>query len=313
MLDRSEFEAARERLAEHLPATPLATSDGVLLKLESLQPTGAFKVRPALNSLLAHLDQAREKGVVTSSSGNFAQAVAWAATRLGVDSQIVMQRAASEFKRGRTRRFGGTVVPCDNTMEARAETTERIVDQTGRLLVHPYDSDETVAGDATVGLELLDQVEGDFAVVVPISGGGLIGGIAAAVKEKRPGCRVIGVQPEANPSMRVSLAEGAQTVVEARPSVADALVVTRPGARGFEVARNYVDEVVLVSDEEMVDAVRRLAIESKIVAEAGGAASVAAVGAGKVRAGGLPVVCIVSGGNVEPAKLAGWLGDERAS
>lgn len=308
-MDYTDFEQARERLAPHLPPTPLVESDGLLLKLESLQPTGAFKVRPAMNSLLADLDRAKRKGVVTSSSGNFAQAVAWAATRLGVDAQIVMQRAASDFKRDRTRNFGGTVIPCDNTMEARAEATRRIVEETGRLLVHPYDSDETLAGDATVGLELLDQMDGDFCVVAPISGGGLIGGIAAAVKQKRPGCRVIGVQPEANPSMHASLDADQRTSVAARPSVADALVVSKPGERGFRVAQQYVDDVVLVSDDQMIDAVRELAVQAKVVAEAGGAAAVAAVQSQKILTGDLPIVCIVSGGNVEPTKFAAWLAD----
>jgi len=308
-VDYANFEQARERLAPHLPPTPLVESDGLHLKLESLQPTGAFKVRPAMNSLLADLDRAKRKGVVTSSSGNFAQAVAWAATRLGVDAQIVMQRAASDFKRNRTRNFGGAVIPCDNTMEARAEATRRIVEETGRLLVHPYDSDETLAGDATVGLELLDQMDGDFCVVAPISGGGLIGGIAAAVKQRRPGCQVIGVQPEANPSMRASIDADQRTSVSPKPSVADALVVSKPGERGFRMAQQYVDDVVLVSDDQMIDAVRRLAVQAKVVAEAGGAAPVAAVQSQKVRAGDLPIVCIISGGNVEPAKFAAWLAD----
>jgi len=308
-VDYSRFQEARERLAPFLPPTPLVQVDGLGLKLESLQPTGAFKVRPAMNSLLADLDRARDKGVVTSSSGNFAQAVAWAATRLGVDAQIVMQRAASDFKRDRTRNFGGTVIPCDNTMEARAESTQRIVEETGRLLVHPYDSDETVAGDATVGLELLDQAEGDFCVVVPISGGGLLGGIAAAVRQKRPGCRVIGVQPEANPSMRASIDAQQRTTVAAKPSVADALVVSKPGERGFRLTQQYVNDVVLVSDDQMIDAVRWLAVEAKVVAEAGGAAAVAAVRSQKVQAAGLPMICIISGGNVEPKKLAAWLAD----
>jgi len=308
-VDYANFEQARERLAPHLPPTPLVESDGLHLKLESLQPTGAFKVRPAMNSLLADLDRAKRKGVVTSSSGNFAQAVAWAATRLGVDAQIVMQRAASDFKRNRTRNFGGAVIPCDNTMEARAEATRRIVEETGRLLVHPYDSDETLAGDATVGLELLDQMDGDFCVVAPISGGGLIGGIAAAVKQRRPGCQVIGVQPEANPSMRASIDADQRTSVSPKPSVADALVVSKPGERGFRMTQQYVDDVVLVSDDQMIDAVRQLAVQAKVVAEAGGAAPVAAVQSQKVRAGDLPIVCIISGGNVEPAKFAAWLAD----
>ncbi len=311
-MNLASFNAARERLAPHLPPTPLVVSDyfsrrlgaPAALKLETQQPTGSFKVRPALNGMLSSLDEARSRGVVTSSSGNFAQAVAWAAARLNVDAQVVMMSGASAFKRERTRAYGATVVDCENTFAARWETTHRIVRETGRLLLHPYDADETVSGDGVIGLELLDQLDGDFCVLVPISGGGLIGGIAAAVKQSRPGCRVIGVQAHAGPSMRLSLDEGRLATTDPKPSWADALLVATPGERGFELVRRYVDDVVLVSEEEIAEAVRLLAVEQKLVVEGGGAVGVAALLAGKAEFAGLPPVCILSGGNVLPGKLS---------
>lgn len=302
--------AARERLAPYLDRTPLPRSNvpslNAYLKLETQQPTGSFKVRPALNGMLTHLEQAREQGVVTSSSGNFAQAVGWASNRLGVDAQVVMMSGASAYKRERTEVYA-TVVECENTFAARWETTDRIVAETGRLLLHPYDSDETVAADGTIGLELLDQIDGDFSVLVPISGGGLIGGIAAAVKESRPGCRVVGVQAEANPSMRRSLDTGEIATTKPEPSWADALSVATPGERGFELVRKYVDDVVLVAEDEMAEAMRLLAVEQKLVVEGGGAVGAAAILAGKADAGGPPLVCVLSGGNILPSRLGSLL------
>jgi threonine dehydratase len=306
-----QIHEAAQRLAEYLQPTPLVRSkvlnagaSSVYLKLESLQPTGAFKVRPALNGMLCHLDRARQNGVVTSSSGNFAQAVAWAAKTLGVDAQIVMMESASAFKRERTRAFGGTVVLCGNTFQDRWDTTFRIQRESGRVLLHPYDSVETIAGDGTVGIELLEQIQGDFCVAVPISGGGLISGIASAIKSQRPACRVVGVQPTANGSMALSLSQGERVTVSPKPSLADALVVASPGERTFAIARDLVDEVVLVEEPELAEAVRILAIEQKIVAEPGGAAGVAALLAGKIDTHGLDLVCVISGGNVLPSTLA---------
>ena len=311
----SLIEEARERLALYFPATPLIESEPlsrglkgrVWLKLELLQPTGSFKVRPSMNGMLAHLDQAREAGVVTSSSGNFAQGAAYAASRLGVDLQVVMMRGASQFKIDRTRELGATVVLCENTFKDRWDTTFRIQRETDRLLLHPYDSEETIAGDGTIGLELLDQTEGDFCVVVPVSGGGVVSGIATAIKHKRPGCRVIGVQPAANGSMARSLAQGERVTVTPGPSLADALMIAQPGELTFEVVRQLVDEVICVEEDEISSAVRTLAEQQKLVVEGGGAVGVAALLAGKVDSRGLDVVCVLSGGNILPAKLAAIL------
>ena len=312
LVNLEAIQEARERLARFLPPTPLvlsapltcATGRKVWLKLETQQPTGSFKMRPALNGALAHLEECRLHGVVTSSSGNFAQAVAYASRELGLDVQIVMTAGSSLYKIAQTEALGGKVVLCGNSFEERWETTHRIVRETGRVLLHPYDSPETIAGDGTVGLELLEQLPGEFTVVVPVSGGGLIAGIATAIKLKRPGCVVVGVQPEANGSLYRSLEAGRRVNVGPIQTIADALVASMPGERAFEIAHQRVDRVVLVSEEEIAEAVRRLATEQKIVAEPGGAVGVAALLSGKLSAGAGDVVCIVSGGNVMASTLA---------
>jgi threonine dehydratase len=315
MTDIEEIRVARLRLKKYFPPTPTVRSDTlsdtagcpVWLKLELLQPTGSFKVRPSMNGMLANLEQARSRGVVTSSSGNFAQGAAYAAIRLGVDLQVVMMKSASEFKRKRTEALGATVVLCENTFKDRWDTTYRIEKEEQRLLIHPYDSVHTVAGDGTIGLELLEQVEGDFCAVVPISGGGLISGIATAVKENRPGCRVIGVQSAANASMLRSIEAGERVTTTPGSTLADALLIAQPGELTFEIVRRLVDEVVVVNEVDIRGAIKLLADEQKLIAEGGGAVGVAALLSGKVAAGGLPVVCVLSGGNILPGDLAAIL------
>ncbi len=305
---------ASERLAAHLSRTPLVQSDflsrelgrPVLLKLESMHPVAAFKVRAAFNSILTHLDECLSTGVVTNSSGNFAQAVAYAATRLGVESTIVMMRGASAFKRGRTEAFGGNVVLCDDSFEARFAATERIRTETGRRLLHPYNSPETIAGNATLGVELLEQVDGAFDLFVPISGGGLIAGTTLAVKAGRPECCVFGVQAEANPSMKLSLEAGRPVRTAPAPSLADALTVLEPGSRTFPIVQQHVESVELVSEEGMASAVRLLAVEQKLVVEPGAAVSVAAALAAP-RDRDRPLVCVLSGGNIAPETLRALL------
>ncbi|MBH00178.1 MAG: pyridoxal-5'-phosphate-dependent protein [Solibacterales bacterium] len=301
-----DIEVARDRLSKYLRPTPLILSESlshdlgcrVWLKLESQQPTGSFKVRPAFNSILSRLDQARQVGIVTSSSGNFAQAIAYAARTLGVSAQIVMMKNTSPLKRAMTEHFGGEVVSCENTFKDRWDTTFRIQKETGRLLLHPYDSDETIAGNGTIGLELLDELGGNFSVVAPISGGGLISGIATVIKRERPGCRVFGVQPAANQSMQQSLAAGQPVTVAVGTTIADALVVACPGERGLRIVEQLVDDVFAVNEEDLRTTVRYLATKQKVVSEPGGAAAVAALRVSEIADLSKDVVCILSGANV---------------
>jgi len=306
---------ARERISDLLPPTPLVRSHAlsrearrtVWLKLETQQPTGSFKVRPAFNGILAQQEEARRRGVLTSSSGNFAQAVAYAARETGVDAQIVMMGSSSPYKIAQTEALGARVVLTGNSFEERWKTTYRLEAETGRLLLHPYDSEETIAGDGTLGLELLEQLPGDFTVAIPVSGAGLVAGVAAAVKSSRPGCRVLGAQPEANASLARSLEAGRPVSVGPVRTIADALIASQPGLRSFQIARLWVDQVVLAGEQEMAAAVRRLAIEQKIIAEAGGAVAVATLLAGKLPAGEGDLVCVISGGNILPSALASLL------
>jgi threonine dehydratase len=314
-MDLSSIETARERLTPFLRPTPLVFSHafsraperGVWLKLETQQPTGSFKVRPALNGALVHLEEARQAGVLASSSGNFAQGVAWAARELGLRATIVMMRSSSPYKIALTEALGAQVVLCGNTFEERWETTFRLQRETGRVLLHPYDSEETIAGDGALGLELLEQMEDDFTVVVPVSGGGLLAGIAVAVKRRRPRCKVVAVQPEANASLARSLEAGERVHVGVVKTLADALVASTLGERTFRIAQELVDQTILVSEEEIAGAVRELALRQKIVAEPGGAVGVAALLAGRVASQTRNVVCVISGGNVMPETLAGLL------
>jgi threonine dehydratase len=296
---------ARERLAPYLKITPLVfshplsrlTGRRVWLKLETQQPTASFKVRPALNGALSHLEAARRAGIVTSSSGNFAQAVAYAARELGLDAHIVMMGNSSPYKIAETEALGAKVVLCGNTFEERWETTYRLQRETGRVLLHPYDSEETIAGDGTLGLELLDQLDGPFTVVTPVSGGGLISGVASAVKLGRPECRVVGVQPANNGSLSRSLAEGKPVGVGPVQTIADALVASKPGERTFGIIRERVDQVTEVTEDEIREAVRWLTSKQKVVVEPGGSVGVAALLAGRIE-GTADVVCVASGGNM---------------
>ncbi len=319
-MDLDLIHEARRRLAAYLQPTPLVFSAPlsrtvgrrIWLKLETQQPTGSFKVRPALNGALVNLDAARRNGVLASSSGNFAQAVAYAGRELGLDAQIVMMDNSSPYKIAATESWGAKVVRCGNTFEERWETTYRLQRETGRILLHPYDSAETIAGDGTLGLELVDQLPGDFTVLVPVSGGGLISGIATAVKALRPQCKVIGVQPERNGAFHRSLEAGEPVSVGPVETIADALVASKPGSHTFEIVRERADGVVLVSEDEIAGAVRDLVWKQKVVAEPGGAVAVAALLAGKVPAGTGDVVCVISGGNVMPAALIRLLSEEKA-
>ncbi|MEW6057242.1 MAG: threonine/serine dehydratase [Bdellovibrionota bacterium] len=308
---------AREKLKPYLKATPLAYSAelsrkrgrDVFLKLESLQPTGSFKVRPALNNIVSQLDEAKKKGVIASSSGNFAQAVAYGAKLFSCDARIVMPQATSAYKVERTRQWGAEVVECGNSFQERWQTTFRIQKETGRLLVHPYDSDLTMAGDGTLALELLDQLAEDFTVLVPVSGGGLIAGIAVALKTLRPKCRIVGVQPGVAGAMAKSISAGRRIDVGSFTTLADALVAAIPGEKTFQVSKDFVDEFVLVSENEIREAVRFLALEQKLIAEPGAAVGVAALLSGKLTQQAQPVICVISGGNVSTQTLIELLSD----
>jgi len=314
--DLQAFQAARNRLAKYLTTTQLRSAPAlsrrfgkdVWLKLENEQPTGSFKVRPALNSILSHLVESQTRGVITSSSGNFAQAVAWASAHLKVSAMIVMTRTTAAHKIAATQALGAQVVLCEPTFQARWETTRRLQQETGRLLLHPYDSAETIAGDGTIGLEILEQLPGDVTVLAPASGGGLVAGITEAMKLHRPNSGIIAIQPQLAGAMAASLHAGRRVEITPRPSLADALVAAQPGALPFEICKHRGVQSLLVSEEAIFQATQILFQDEGILAEPAGCMGLAALlsltqAQGPVPKGleHTPVVLVVSGGNLSTA------------
>jgi len=313
LLTLEEIRTARERIAGIAVRTPLLPAawadDGpsLALKPENLQPGGAFKIRGAYNKIAALSDAQRARGVVAHSSGNHAQAVAHSARAFGVRAVIVMPDTAATIKVKATASLGAEVVivpPAERSARAHELSAEH-----GYALVPPYDDPLVIAGQGTIGLEVLEDSPGDdIVIIVPVSGGGLIAGVAAAVKRSRPGTKVVGVEPELAADARESVRTGerlAWPLEQVQRTIADALRVTPVGELPWEHIRAYVDDIVAVTDDELRAAVRVLARQARLVAEPSGAASVAAY---LFRREELPVgsrhVAVVSGGNIDPDLFA---------
>jgi threonine ammonia-lyase medium form len=301
---------ARGAIRGRLHYTPMATSaylsdrigTSLHLKLELFQKTGSFKPRGVLNRLANLLPEERERGLVTLSAGNHAQAVAWAARAYGVHATVVMPTRATQAKVDATRGYGGEVVLCDGDLLAAALELQRDRNLT---LVHPFDCPFVIAGQATLGIELVEQVPDVDTVIVPVGGGGLIAGVAAAVKTLVPDARVIGVEPEGAAGMTESLRRGEPVRLDRLDTIADGLAAPFAGRRNYHHVRQLVDDMVLVTDAEIAAAVPVLVERCKVVPEPAGAASVAALLCGKITpAPGSKTVAIVSGGNVDRARLA---------
>jgi threonine ammonia-lyase medium form len=303
--------SARERISHQVHVTPVTTARllgrdagiELLLKCENFQKTGSFKARGALNKVSLLGDTGRERGVVTVSAGNHAQALAWAARTVGVRATVVMPANASRAKADASSAYGAEVVRHGTAFEA-FDRARQLATERGLIFVHPFDDDEIMAGAGTAGLEILEQVADLDAVIVPVGGGGLIGGIAAAIKQVRPSVRVYGVEPRGAAAMRASLDSGHAVRLDRVETIADGLAAPMAGALNYDIVRRYVDDVVLVTDEEITSALRALLSRAKLVAEPAGAAAVAALLEHK-----LPlrpaarVVAVVSGGNVDLARL----------
>lgn len=304
MIGLKEVREAAERLDGRAVVTPVvpvkyAERKGLLLKCENLQFGGAFKFRGAFNKTSTVLPQARRFGIVTCSSGNHAQGAALAARALGVKATVVMLDQAVPNKVRRTREFGARVIFGGSTSMELMERMHAIARRTGAAVVPPFDDPMIMAGQGTAGLEIVKQVPDVAMVVVPIGGGGLISGIATAIKALRPRVKVIGVEPAGAPKVRKSLDAGELVTLPPTKTIADGLKPVRAGVYTFEVIRKRVDDVVLVNDREILATCRHLILNEKVMAEPSGAASLAAVLHGKIRLPRGRVVCIVSGGNVE--------------
>ena len=276
------------------------------LKCENLQPMGAFKVRGAFNMLAQLPAEARARGVITYSSGNHGQGVAMAAHALGVPAVIVMPTTAPGVKVDGVKRYGAEVVFAGTTSIDRQRKAEEIAAERGLAMIPPFDHPMIIAGQGTVGLELLEQVPDLGTVYVPMGGGGLIAGVSTAVKALRPSVRVIGVEPAGAPKMRAARDAGQPVTLEKSGSIADGLMNLRAGTTTFAHVQKHVDELVTVPDEAIAAAVGWLYRHARLVVEPSGAATTAAVMLGLGAPVGV-VAAIVSGGNVQPEQFATYI------
>jgi threonine dehydratase len=312
LIELEDVERAARRLAGIAHRTPVLTSRTldertgarVAVKAECFQRGGAFKFRGAYNKISSLDEDALRRGVIAYSSGNHAQAVAIAAALLGSHATIVMPEDAPAAKRDATRGYGAEIVNYDRWTESREEIGARLAEERGLELVKPYDDPLVMAGQGTVALELLEEAPELDVLLVPVSGGGLIAGCATVAKALRQRIRVVGVEPEAGDDTRRSLATGERVRIDVPRTIADGLQATEPGELTFEVNRERVDEVVTVTDDEVVEAMVFLFDRLKLVAEPSGAAGVAALLSGRLDARDASVGIVLSGGNVGAGRFA---------
>ncbi|MCA0216104.1 MAG: threonine ammonia-lyase [Actinobacteria bacterium] len=305
------FEEARDRVTGVVQVTLMDSSrylsdilgSPVLLKCENLQRTGSYKIRGAYNRLSLLTDEEKARGVVAASAGNHAQGVAYAARELGIKATIFMPVGVPLPKLQATKDYGADVVLRGHTVDEPLRAAAEFARTTGAVFIHPFDHEDIIAGQGTLGLEIYEQQPDVDTVVVPIGGGGLISGVASAIKQRAAidgrTVRVIGVQAANASPYPVSLEKGAPTQITILPTIADGIAVSKPGELNFEIVRRVVDEVVTVSEDDMAQALLVLLERAKLVVEPAGAVGVAAILAGQVSASGTTVV-ILSGGNIDP-------------
>ena len=316
MVTLSHIESALVRIRKSIYVSPCTrseafsdlTGNSIFLKLENRQRTGAYKERGALNKLLSLTPEERSQGVIAASAGNHAQAVAYHASNLDIRARIVMPLATPLIKVSATRGYGGEVVLHGANYDEAYEEAIRQSTQDHLTFVHAFDDEAVIAGQGTLGLELLEQHPDLEAVVVPIGGGGLIGGVSCALKENNPRIQVIGVQPARLPSLKVALAQGQPVTLPPAVTIADGIAVRRAGERTLPLVRKYVDDIVTVEEEEIANAVLLLLEREKILAEGAGAAALAALVNRRIPMirdkTGKKIVVVVSGGNIDVTLLA---------
>ncbi|MHB1171183.1 MAG: threonine ammonia-lyase [Lacisediminihabitans sp.] len=307
----AEFEAARAIVSRVAEVTPMESSrflaellgSPVHLKCENLQRTGSYKIRGAYNRLARLTDEERTRGVVAASAGNHAQGVAFAARKLGIKATIFMPVGVALPKLQATRSYGAEVVLRGHTVDEPLRAAAQFAETTGAVLIHPFDHADVVAGQGTLGLEILDQVPDLDTVIVPIGGGGLISGVASALKQRLAPegriLRVVGVQAANAAPYPLSLRNGTPTEITISPTIADGIAVSKPGTLNFEIIKDVVDEIVTVTDDDIARALLVLLERAKLVVEPAGAVAVAAILTGQVRGAGT-TVAILSGGNIDP-------------
>ncbi|MFZ0307648.1 MAG: threonine ammonia-lyase [Candidatus Sulfotelmatobacter sp.] len=312
MIGIQDIQTAMGRIRDAIRVSPCTYSEAfsaltnnvIFLKLDNQQRTGAFKERGALNKLLTLTPEERAQGVIAASAGNHAQGVAYHAGRQGIRASIYMPLPTPLTKVSATRAYGAEVVLYGTNYD---EAYEKAVEQSREqhlTLIHAFDDDAVIAGQGTLGLEILEQQPDIEAVVAPIGGGGLIGGIACAVKETNPAIRVFGVQPAKLPSMKAAVAQGGPVTIPSAATIADGIAVRRAGQRTFPLVQKYVDDIVTVEEEEIANAILLLLEREKTLAEGAGAASIAAVLNHKLPLEGKKVAVLVCGGNIDVTLLA---------
>jgi threonine dehydratase/serine racemase len=314
--DLAAIRAAAERIGGHVHRTPVLTSRtldeqagrALFFKCENFQRGGAFKMRGALNAVLSLTDEQAAAGVVTHSSGNFAQAVAIAAGIRGIDAHIVMPSNAPEVKRRAVAGYGARIVPCEPTLEARESTSNAVRAETGATFLHPYDQDDVIAGQGTVALELVEQVSDLDAIIVPVGGGGLISGIALALRELAPSVRVFAAEPTGADDAYRSKQAG-QLIPQTDPNTLADGLLTSLGERTWPVLCDHVEQVICVDDDAIVEAMRRIWERMKIVIEPSSATAVAAALSETfcLLDNMSRVAVVLSGGNVDLDRLP-WVG-----
>lgn len=313
MLTAEDIYQAHQRVIPHIIRTPLINSPAisrmtgttVSLKLETLQISGSFKVRGALNAILSNSHKiSRMKGVITASAGNHAQGLAVAARTVGVQAIIVMPEWSSLTKQEAVRAYGAEVIIFGRTIDESVERTKQLENE-GWFFIHPFDDLSVMAGQGTIGLEILDELPDVDAILVPVGGGGLIAGISTIIKEHRPDCRIIGVQGGRCPSALQALKHGAPVCTPASWTLADGIRVTKTGSRTYPIIENLVDEIIQVEEDEIAQAILCLMERKRIVAEGAGASPLAALLSGRCSIKpGSSVVLLISGGNIDTQLLA---------
>jgi threonine dehydratase len=312
VVELADILRARERLRGVTYVSPCARPSTLskrvgcelYLKLENLQMTGSFKERGAYNKLALLGPEQRAAGVVAASAGNHARGLAFVAERFGLRATIVMPIGTPLIKVSATRAHGADVKLFGETYDDAAAEATRIAAQTGYTLVHPFDDDAVIAGQGTIGLELLEQVPGLEAVITPVGGGGLAGGLGVAIKSQRPEVALYGVEAASVPSMRTALEHGAPVLVEPARTLADGIAARAVSARTLALATQHLDRVVLVDEEEIAEAILTLLEQEKTVAEGAGAAALAGALRGELPLAGKRVAVIVSGGNIDVNRLS---------
>lgn len=299
---------AKERLKGNIRKTPVTRAknlgDNVFLKVEVLQETGSFKLRGAFNKIATLTEEEKKRGVVACSAGNHAQGVAKSATEKGIESIICMPYSAPLSKVQATKNYGAKVMLVKDSFDDAAKKAEELVREEGYTFIPPFDDEEIIAGQGTIGLEILEELEDVDMIIVPIGGGGLISGVALAAKSINSNIKVIGVQTEISPSMYESINEDKVVTVKSGSTIADGIAVKKPGDITFKMVKEYVDEIVLVSETEISSAILKLLEENKIIAEGAGACPVAAIMYDKIDVKDKKVCCVISGGNIDVTRIS---------